>query len=51
MSIRQPPVTLSKHSMQFKVSGRVCRLPVPNLENISEAPNNTRGFSRPTPPF
>ena len=32
--------------MQFKVSGRVHRPPVPNLEDISEAPNNTGGFSR-----
>ena len=39
------------NTAQFKVPGRVCRPPVPNLENISEAPNNTGGFSRPTPPF
>ena len=36
MSICQSPATLSKHGMQFKVSGRVRRLPVPNLKNISE---------------
>ena len=30
--------------MQFKVSGRVCRPPVPNLENISKAPNKPEDF-------
>ena len=30
--------------MQFKVSGRVRRLPVPNLENISEAPTIPEDF-------